>query len=334
MYINKQKSYSTDNIRGLSEIAETNGYMGNYNTAYKGGMSGNVLLDFPDYTNPKNLLHNNVGDSVLLAQLSNNKLFIDSSIRDFSKSPEPYRFVVKFNGIVANTQDISVTVNGEIFKYPKYLSGDTDVVMDRMFKNVKYITINNLILPKCITFKKKIDGIDVEKYIYEKDENTIVEKYKYITLKIAELVNNNCYSNNKAFGKESIILKIYNDRCNNNNIWEPIFGASNSIVYPESKLMTITRLTVEICDDRGVRLCPTLDGVKHDFFSEYIRLIDQIAISQMPPPQIPILSSATILSLLPKLRSIKDIVDNLSPELHITIGVMESQINTQSQFRS
>ena len=37
-------------------------------------------------------------------------------------------------------------------------------------------------------------------------------------------------------------------------------------------MRTLDKLTVEICDDKGKRLCPTLDGKKHDFFEEYMTI--------------------------------------------------------------
>lgn len=325
-------SYSTDPVRGSSELADTNGfngstdsgYVGNYQAAYKGGMNGSVFLGLPDYTNPGDLLHNNVAERVLLEQVLDNKLFIDTSIRDFSKSSEPFRFVIKFNGTEAKTEDVYVNVDGDTFSYPRYLGGDTDVVMDRVFKNIKIIAINTLILPNHIMYKSNDDGS------YEKAGGKLAKtSYKYLILKVAELSNNRCFSNNKAFGKESFIMKMDDEVCHYNHRWVPI--SSSSIVYPDSRLMTLNRLTVEVCDDRGVRLCPSLDGKNHDFFAEYRRLIDRIESLQEENSK---RSRHEIEELLPKLRSLRDITQHLAPELHMTLGIIEPQVNTLPQYRN
>lgn len=326
-------SYSTDTVKGSNELADTNGfngsmdsgYVGSYNNgSYKGGMNGSVFIGQPDYSNPGDILHNNVAERVLLEQVLDNKLFIDTSIRDFSKSPEPFRFVVKFNGTEAKTVDESVTLNGESFSYSRYLSGDTDVVMDRIFKNIKVVAINNLILPNHIVYKtNEEDGS------YETVGGKLAKtNYKYLILKIAELSNNRCFSNNKAFGKESFIMKMDDEVCHHNHRWIPVSNAS--LVYPDSRLMIINRLTVEICDDKGVRLCPKLDGENHDFFGEYRRLIDKINTLQEDGSK---RALKEIESLIPRLRSLKDITQYLAPELHITFGVLEPQVNTIPQYR-
>ena len=339
MNISRQKAYltgqngfySTDTVRGTSELADTNGfngsidsgYVGNYQQSYRGGMTGNTFIGLPDYRNPGDILHNNVAERVLLEQVLDNKLFIDTAIRDFSKSHEPFRFIVKFNGTEAITEDVHVEVDGETYSYTKYLSGDTDVVMDRIFKNIKIVTINNLILPNHIAYKTNDDGS------YEPIGGKLAKsKYKYLILKIAELSNERCFSNNKAFGKESFIMKMDDEVCHYNHRWIP--AANMNIVYPDSKLMIINRLTVEICDDKGVKLHPTLDGQKHDFFREYRKLIDKIDDLKTEGSK---RSLREIQELIPKLMSLKEITHHLAPELHITFGTLDPQVNTIPQYR-
>ena len=335
---NKQKafltgangSYSTDTVKGSSELADTNGftgsvdsnYVGNYNNAYKGGINGSVFLGLPDYGNPGDLLHNNVEERVLLEQVLDNKLFIDTSIRDFSKSPEPFKFVVKFNGTEAKTEDVYVMIDGETYSYPKYLSGDTDVVMDRIFKNIKIVTINTLFLPRHIMYKTNDDGS------YENVGGKIAKtNYKYLILKIAELSNNRCFSNNKTFGKESFMLRMDDEVCDHNHRWKPTSNAN--IVYPNSRLQVINRLTVEICDDKGMRLCPTLDGKNYDFFREYRKLIDKIETLQSDGSNS---AKREIEELTPKIKSLRKITQHIAPELHITLGILEPHINTLPQY--
>jgi hypothetical protein len=323
-------SYSTDNIKGTSELMDTNGfngsldtsYVGNYNNSYKGGMNGSVLLGQPDYTNPGNILHNNVGDRVMGEQIFDHKLFIDSSIRDYSRSPDPFKFMIKFNGIEAKTENVYVIIDGETYSYPRYLEGDTDVVMDRIFKNIKSVVINTLLLPIFIDYKTNEDGS------YSPTGLKLSKSaFKYLILKIDELTNNRCYSNNKVFGKESFIMKMDDEICIFNHRWIPI---SNNVCYPDSRLKFIDRLTVEICNDKGVRLCPTLDGKNHDFYAEYRKLINKIILLKKSNNSESILTAER---LVPKLNSLKEITQYLSPELHLTFCILEPQVATFPQYR-
>ena len=310
-------SYTTDTVKAQSEF--TNNNMGNYNTSFLGGMDGSVHLGHIDYLNPNNTLHNNIAERVLGEQVFENRLFIDSSLRDYSKYPDPFRFIVKFNGVLPKTESINTEIDGECYSYTKYIEGDTTVVMDRVFKNIKAVIINTLFLPFVMDFKTTENGK------YEPSENNLKRiHYKYIVLKINELCNGRSFSNNQSLGLESFIMRLDNDSCVNFNRWVPI---AKHVAYPDSRLKVIDRLTVEICNDKGERLCPKLDGKSHDFFAEYRKLIDKVIILHQKGKQ------KEIEKLQPKLDSLKCITSYLSPELHITFCTIDTQIQTLPQFR-
>lgn len=329
--------YSTDNVVGRSELQNTNGfngslesaYVGTYNTAFQGGMDGSIHLGQIDYMNPRNTLHNNIGDRVLGEQVFDNKLFIDSELRDYSKYPNPFCFVVKFNGIEAQTELVYVDIDGVTYSYKKFLSGDTAVVMDRTFKNIKVVVINTLFLPYSIEFTTQKDGS------YVKSNNRLEKMfYKYIILKINELCNGRSFSNNKSFGQESFIMKMDDESCVNHHRWVPI---SNLVSYPDSRLRVIDRLTIEICNDKGEKLCPKLDGKPFDFFADYRKTIDKVLSlqqqnQQQHQQQNNKSSDEKIKALIPKLESLKHIISCLSPELHITLCTLDPQIQTLPQY--
>src|ERR1700691_2726916 len=99
-------SYETDVVKGQSELTDSNGftgssdstYVGNYNNVYRGGIDGSVALGKPDYSNPGNVFHNNIGDRVITEQLYDNRLFVDSLLSDHSVFRDPFKFTIKFNG--------------------------------------------------------------------------------------------------------------------------------------------------------------------------------------------------------------------------------------------
>lgn len=335
MNISRQRSYltgqqgnrSTDQIKGQNELNMTDGfnssvernYFGNYTQSYQGGINGSVHLGQPEYINPRNTIHDNLGARILAEQIFDNRLLIDSSLRDYTKHNDPFKFIVKFNAIEPKTENVTVSINGDTYSYTKYLEGDTTVIMDRIFKNIKAIIINTLVLPRSIEYVTKENGS------YEKSGKTLAKShYKYILLKIEEVTNCRTFSNNKAFGREFFVMKIDDESCVNFHRWIPI---SNNISYPDSRLNEITRLTVEICDDNGDRLCPKLDGKPFDFYADYQKTIDKVIMLQKKGD----VNGARLLK--PKLDSLKDIVTCISPELHLTICTLEPQINTLPQYR-
>lgn len=319
------ESYSTDQVVGQNDIHgssnsnDDSNYYGNYNKSFPGGMNGNIFLGQPCYNNPKNNLHNNIRDNVLNEQIFENKLFIDSEIRDYSKYPDPFKFIVKFNAIEPSTESVYIEINGEMYSYNKYIRGDSMVTIDRTFKNIKTVYINVLILPHSIEFETKSDGS------YEKSGKYLEKaSYKYILLKIHELSNERFFSNNKAFGKESFIMKLDDESCLNFHRWIPI---SNNVAYPDSKLHNIDRLTIEICNDKGMKIYPKLDGEPHDFYGEYQKLIDKMIVLKNRG------NGTEIKKLVPKLNSLKYITSFLSPELHLTICTLDPQINTLPKYK-
>jgi hypothetical protein len=356
--------YKHSNVRGTSEITDTdgfnrdfNGVMDNdtYKRANQGGINGKVFLDKYNYENPKNNLHNNIGSSVLLEQIMTNKILIDSSFQDHKNNPDPFRFIVKFNGIQPYYEDICVkfrlgsdsscssslsclycsssssgsscsysSYNNEYeFSYLKYgsdnvkINGDNCVVIDKAFKNVKCVYIDELIMPVSITYKTTDDGS------YKKCHNLAHNKYKYLILKINELSNNRFFTSNKKMGNEAFIMKADKNICHNNHLWIPIYG---SVCYPLSNLKNIDRLTIEICDDQNKRLVPQLDGVNHDFYADYVDTINYAKQKLDNDEEIEI-------EIINKLNSLKEIIQGIYPEIHLTIDTVEAQINTIPGFR-
>jgi hypothetical protein len=325
-------SKSTDNVRGISslnEITESDNKkqkqeqtMGNINTSFLGGMNGTILLSQPDYKNQQNILHNNITERVLNEQIFDNKIFIDSYYRDHLKHKDPFKFTIKFNGIEPKKQPVTITLEDEQFQYHKYSEGDTDIVIDRVFRNIKSVSVDALIMPYYLSYKTAEDGS------YEPSGPKLAKsKYKYLVLKINELRNGRCYSNNPALGKESFIMVMDDDICIHNQLWVPIH---KSVAYFDSQLKVVDRLNVEICDDKGEKIYPMLDGKRHDFYADYAKTIDVAINLQNNNTE----GSKELLNkLMPKLKSLKNITESLSPELHLTFNTIEPQINTLPQYR-
>jgi hypothetical protein len=291
----------------------------NYQSGFRGGMVGSVFVNRPDYNNPNNILHNNVHDRVILDQYFDNKIFIDSSFSDHSINPDPFKFVVKFNAIEPKKEIVSTTINEHTFSYYKYIDGDRDVVFDRAFKNIRYVTVEALFFPSSINYVTGEHGEYVPnlKLLFK-------QEHKYIVLKINELRNGHCFSNNPCIGDDSFIMKMDKDICIMNYVWIPF---NRSVCYFDSNLKKIDRLTIEICNHDGKRLCPTLNEQPFDFFADYRKTIDTVNKLNRGNN-----SKDEIEKLLPKLLSLKKITESLSPELYLSFNALDPQINTSPKY--
>lgn len=314
-------------MQGMQDMRDTQGIQeDSYRTAYRGGMDGTTILGHPNYSNPNNTVHNNIGQNVTLEQIYNNKIFIDASYKDYSKNPDIFQFIVKLNTIQPSVDSVSVNINNMTFSYSKYISGDPNVVIDRLFPNMKKIIIDGLILPSSIDFKTTENGA------YEPTDVKLAKsQYKYIMLKINELSNARFFSNNPRLGKNTFIMVMDAAMSNYSDLWIPINVNSTHYHSPDSNLSQIDRLTIEITDDHGKKLYPTLDGKEYDFFADYRFLVDRaIQLQKINTPN----SITQLNELMPRLISLKNITETIVPELHITLQTLEIQINTLPRYRN
>jgi hypothetical protein len=315
-------SYKTDTVKPIDDMANPLYVNENFKEAFKGGMMGSVLLGPPNFQNPNNILHNNVGERVILDAAFSNEIFIDTSLKDYCRHPDPFKFVVKFNGTDPVIDQVCTVIDDRTYSYPVFIKGDTEIVFEKLFRNVNRVVIQALFLPIYIHYKTREDGA------YEKTDVKLGKSYyKYLILKINELTNNRFYCNNKKFGTESFIMKMDDDVCFHNQKWKPIEG---NVAYPVSQLKNVDKFTVEILSDRAEKIYPTLDGRPHDFFGEYRRLIDKIIeLQEINTSE----SQKKIEKLKPKLESLRLIIEYLPPQLYLHIDTIEPQIDTKVQYR-
>lgn len=315
-----QGQHVDEQIKGVNGFSDMHGTFNKYGNAYRGGMTGSTHLASPDYTNPNNLLHNNLNDNVMDVETLPTKLFINSFYKDYEKHPEPYNFVVKFNSITPTIEPVKVMIDNKEFSYPKYVDGERCVSIDRAFKNINHITVDIMIPPIYIDYETNSDGI------FEPSGLRFAERYRYVLLKIPELRNCRKFSNAGHMGDDAFIMKVEQDMGVNNQCWLPIH---NTISYFSSKLKNLDRLSIRLCDDKGNQLCTTLDGENYDFYKEYRRLIDKaMSLKKKNDAK----SLERLESLVPKLECLKNIVEHVYIEIHFTMNILEPQLSTLPKF--
>jgi hypothetical protein len=201
----------------------------NYQSAFRANIP---ILHKLDYHNRDELLHNNIRDQVQIESIYNYHIHIDSNDRDIAIYPNPFSFTVQFGGVGPS---VSKRKNKtEIFP------GSPNPIIQKEFKNVKFVKINYVILPRYIMYCK-------ESHEFSHTVNNSLLKYKYLILKVPELSTNRMLSTNNIVGSDSFIL--YPDRTiGTNDIW---VTEVDTVQYNISALGSISRLHFELQTPKG-----------------------------------------------------------------------------------
>lgn len=249
---------------------------GDLNNAFK---QNQPFIESPIQTNFNNTLHNNLHPSLLLENIVEYYLHIDSEDRSLDIYPDPYNFVVSLKPIGKSIdRRFKIKNKGVDFETTEYPE-TTGPVIIRNFKNIKYVKLDRVIFSKLSILKFVINqDIEIDEYnnitvkteidhsCCNKDEHKkcsvclcescqcyLNDRFKYIILKIKELETRHIYSTNTQSSDNTFIL--INDRTlgNSHSVWIPTYS---SCTYPITLLHNLERLTIEFFDKGGKKLSP------------------------------------------------------------------------------
>jgi hypothetical protein len=211
----------------------------NFNQAFN---PHKTLIDRIDFKNNGGLLHNNIGDIVYTEKISEALVYIDGEDRAKTNFPNPFNFTVTFGGVGTSTDTKLV---GNTFVKTIY-EGTPKPIIGRKFKNVKYIRLNHVIIPRTNVIAKTGNPNDPEYSLASTDTN--LDAYKFLVLRIKELDNNKVFATNSIIGDDCFIL--YPDRTMGaaHSMWIPTNG---NRVYSNASLFNLKRMTIELADDEG-----------------------------------------------------------------------------------
>ena len=280
--------------------------MTNFNKAFQPNAP---IIESYDYKNYNELLHNNVGESVINEHITEYKINIDSLDRDINVYKNPFSFTVKFNPPSTSTIKVPVradyndnTCTRAIKLENTVMHGPPTPHISKEFKNVKYIRLDNIILPYHTNIVKK-DG----KHIF--DESDLLIDDRFVILRIRELEDDKgiiIYStgdDNIRHGKNGDINQyprpfgiIYPDKIIGKNYYKGYIDFAYK-TYKGSELGNINQLTIELYNSCG----------------------EQIKIKNCD-------DSAPMSDIRHPLNKKNQMF------LSFTIGVVESQINTNTKF--
>jgi hypothetical protein len=119
------------------------------------------------FENPRTLQHNNINDMVDYEDISEYNIFINTSDRDMSVYSSPYDVKVKFSPSTSYYQQTIHYIDSDIKGRGTYtittLTGDIGTPTPNIPKeltNVKYVSINSVIVPKYVQYVKAIEHLD------------------------------------------------------------------------------------------------------------------------------------------------------------------------------
>ena len=195
-----------------------------------------------NFKNKNDILYNNLEQNILDQQIQEYVIQIDSKDRDTKIYPNPFDMKVSFNPI-GDTYDKSTNT---IYK------GTPKPTIPLDFSNVKYIKLENIILPRNCYLK--LDDNDTNELIYDPDKK--LEDQRFLLLNIDEINSNTTFGTNdninRSFGTifcEKIISK------------EHFIGHSYGCikVFKNTELENIKTWTIKITDCSGNIISPHID---------------------------------------------------------------------------
>jgi len=303
---------TTANIGQFANMAQTS----NFNQAYQ---PNSPFVEKINYANRNNLIYNNVGENTLDEHLVEYKLNIDSMDRDIKYYPDPFEFIVKLGPTSGKTYDLEKYVDphdknqGTRIIHSKLTGTPTPHILKK-FINVKYVKLENIILPQ---YSKSIYDDASDKYIFDIESH--MPSDRFVMLVIDELDDERMYTTSEDTSRLdqhgnpytppvpfSVVLP---DRLLGLNFYSgnPFFGSK---IYKNSVLGNLDKLTIRLYDSNGLPL-------KYNNLWSYDKLVEYEHKHKKPFP-------------ITDLRHPYN--KRIQVYMTLIIGVVETQINTNTKY--
>lgn len=207
-----------------------------YNDFQKTFTPNTPLIDASDYTNRKQVLHNNLGEKLFNERVVEYRAIIHSGDRDRTKFPSPFKMQVSFG------------------------SANVSPNLDEYMTNIKYVTLNNIWVPRTVAVdtskidlpNKKYDIYPVNSYVsglpltMDNPWDNLGLK-PFLLLKVKELDDKHLMGTSPCYQRDSFML-VPDQRVGDMYIFKP---KRTTIVYPNSLLKNLSMLTLHLMDEKG-----------------------------------------------------------------------------------
>jgi hypothetical protein len=304
--MNKFNNISNGNPFSNFNAVSINPVTNDFNTAFQINTS---FIEKHDFRNKNNVLHNNMNENLLIEQIIEYIINIDSSDRSLTVYPSPFNFSVTFGGhgkitnyesIIKKTPQNIGAINESKFQQKTVQYNATPgPIIDRRFKNIKYIRLDYIILPISNIINSNIgSGSNNTEVLSTEESDKLSYKYKYLLLRVKEIKSDKILGTNRTL--ENDVFMLYPDKIMGNNhiMWLPTAGART---YKNSNLENITKLTFELLTPSG--------DILQIFNAD--NLEDEVVITT---------------------NTDDNIKDTLAVSMALIFGVIENELNTNTNF--
>ena len=222
----------------------------NFNQAFTPNQN---IIPRMDYTNNNEFVHNNVAPNLLNEFVTEYSLHIESEDRDKNAYTNPFSFIVSLGGAGVSRETNHfrgnrVTVSSDV---DRTYGGNPEPRIERSFKNVKYVKLRYLILPRLYKYNMDPSGNTFRTYstINAGVGGTFLGDYRYLMLRVKELESQRSYSTGNNLRNECFIL--IRDKSGIDSISDLWIATQPTKVFYNSVLRSLTKLTLELLDPSG-----------------------------------------------------------------------------------
>lgn len=187
------------------------------NPNFSSNVNTNIpLIEKINNNNQHNTLHDNLNDNIKFENIKEYQIIIDSLDRDIKFYPDPFSFRLSMTGPY------------------------TSPSINKSFRNVKYIKIDSLILPKYYDTKKENEEEEESEYIDDETKDTTKERF--IMLRFENINQTQLLGTNEISNRPSILLYPYKKYNENFSLFKPVNLNTNILFVNDSNLINLNNI--------------------------------------------------------------------------------------------
>lgn len=234
----------------------SNNDISNFNRVFTENLS---VIPRINTLNTNNTLHNNINDNILKENIIEYTINIDSIDRDIERYKSPYYFIVNFNANAPTIVKTSNYINGNLQSESHYFKGTPTPLINKEFRNVKYVRLNCVILPQYGNIKEKCDT-----YVLDNDNKLIDDRFLTVVIDEFNDLDSRTFStsdtsdrlsqlDNSSITSPKPFCQVYPERIYGKYFY---YGdiVSGERTYKDSQLGNISKMTIRLYDSCGTPL--------------------------------------------------------------------------------
>lgn len=262
LYPNKrvQEDNPFSNFTQNTYQIQENAHLHQFNDAFH---QNNPMIERQNFMNQNNVIHNNLHNNLQSEFLVEYIIDIDSKDRDSSVFQDPFKYTVTFAPVTRGVDKREEWIDPSNKSLGKHMvstiyQGNSAPYISKAFKNIKYIRVDSVILPKYSSIV--YDNINE----WSLDTTKNLSEDRYIVMKLKNIDSRYNLSTNTTV--ESSGVKLIPDIIPpTGNFYYAVPANGNNIIktYNMSLLGNLDRLYIEFYDSDGIQLKYTdLDSSK------------------------------------------------------------------------